>query len=91
VAILGILFGLALTKFGFTENINWFGLTGSVQTLEQKFAGQIQASLFNFPNLSTFQLVLQEFSKLLSVLNIAIITAIVAVLETLITAKLAGQ
>ena len=91
VAILGILFGLALTKFGLTENINWFGLTGSVQTLEQKFAGQIQASLFNFPNLSTFQLVWQDFSKLLSVLNIAIITAIVAVLETLITAKLADS
>ncbi len=91
VAILGIILGLILTNFGLTENINWFGISGSVQTLDQKFAGKIQASLFNPPNLITFQPILTDFSKASSLLSIAIVTAVIAVLETLITAKLADS
>lgn len=81
VAILGIILGYAQSYFG----LNW-----ELVTLQQK-QGTFVISLFIQPNLGLYSQILTNWNYLGWLLNTAMVVALVGILETLITAKIADK
>ncbi len=80
VAVLGIIFG-ALEK-------NFFPL--NLQLLSDKF-GSLHGTLAQVPHLDTIATVLRDHAMLYSLFETAALIAVIGILETLITAKLADK
>jgi sulfate permease, SulP family len=66
-------------------------LNPHVLTLERRFPDGLEVTIFQPPNLASVEALFADRNQLLSILRVAGIVAMIAILETLITAKLGDR
>lgn len=88
VAIIGILFGYFVTQNAAQTAPDAPRAVSSIVTLQKKFPQGVEATIAQFPDWSTIREATRTPGFMSLVLKAAFVVAMVAILETLITAKL---